>query len=187
MRVAIFGGSFDPPHVAHVLATEYVLSTGEVDSVLVLPVFDHAFGKPLAPFVHRVTMTRLAMAGKSGVEVSALEESLGAPSRTLRTLEHLGAVHPDWVCRLVVGADVLTETAQWHRFEDVVRLAPLLVLGRVGVVREGAPAPVLPDVSSTEIRQRLATVSGRAAADAELQRLVPRAVLEYIDLHGLYR
>lgn len=187
MRVAVFGGSFDPPHVAHVLAAEYVLSTGEVDRVLVLPVFEHAFGKPLAPFMHRVAMTRLAMAGESGVEVSALEESLGAPSRTLQLLERLQALHPDWVCRLVVGADVLTETAKWHRFDDVVRLAPLLVLGRVGVARADAPAPVLPDVSSREIRKRLATVSGKAADDAELLRLVPRAVLEYIDEHGLYR
>ncbi|HEX7669846.1 MAG TPA: nicotinate-nicotinamide nucleotide adenylyltransferase, partial [Polyangiaceae bacterium] len=156
MRVAVFGGSFDPPHVAHVKAAKYVLSTGEVDRVLVLPVFEHAFGKPLAPFVHRVAMTRLAMAGESSVQVSALEESLGAPSRTLRTVERLGELHPDWVCRLVVGADVLAETAKWHRFDDVVRLAPLMVLGRVGVAREDAPTPLLPEVSSTEVRQRIA-------------------------------
>jgi nicotinate-nucleotide adenylyltransferase len=187
MRVAVFGGSFDPPHVAHVLGAAHVLGTGQVDQVLVIPVFDHAFGKVLAPFVHRVAMTRLALSGESRAVVSTLEESLGAPSRTLRTIERLKELHPDWQLRLVVGADVLGETDKWHGFDEIVRQAPLLVLGRVGVGHPSAPAPVLPQVSSTEVRERLARTNGNAASDPELLRLVPRAVLEYIDEHGLYR
>jgi nicotinate-nucleotide adenylyltransferase len=187
MQVAVYGGSFDPPHVGHVLAAEYVLSAGGFDRLLVVPVFTHALGKDLAPFEHRVTMTRLAMSDLERAEVSIIEERLGAPSRTLRTLEHLHALHPDWVCRLVVGADVLAETDQWHAFDDIVRLAPLFVLGRVGVAHPDAPPPVLPRVSSTDVRERLARLTGKAAEDPELGRLVPRAVLRYIDQRRLYR
>jgi nicotinate-nucleotide adenylyltransferase len=187
MQVAVFGGSFDPPHVGHVLAAEYVLSTGEFDQVLVVPVFAHAFAKELAPFAHRVAMTRLAMGDLGRAQVSAVEEDLGTPSRTLRTLERLHALHPEWICRLVVGADVLAEKANWLGFDEIVRQAPLFVLGRVGVAHPDAPAPLLPDVSSTEVRTRLSERTGEASLDPELERLVPRRVLRYIDDHGLYR
>ena len=60
LRVALFGGSFNPPHVGHVLAVTYALSVGLVERVLVVPVFEHALGKRLAPFEHRVEMSRRA-------------------------------------------------------------------------------------------------------------------------------
>lgn len=187
MHVAVFGGSFDPPHVGHVCAVEYLLSMGEFDRVLVVPVFAHAFGKELAAFGHRVAMTRLAMQDLDRAEVSTLEQELGTPSRTIRTIERLRAVHPEWDCRFVVGADVLAETASWEAFDEIVRQAPLFVLGRVGVTHADAPASVLPDVSSTDVRERVARLAGRAAEDEELARLVPGRVLRYIDEHGLYR
>jgi nicotinate-nucleotide adenylyltransferase len=157
------------------------------DQVLVVPVFEHAFGKELAPFGHRVAMTRLAMRDLDRAVVSTIEQELGTPTRTIRTIEHLRSRHPEWICRLVVGADVLAETPSWQAFDEIRQKAPLLILGRVGVSHPDAPPSVLPDVSSTEVRDRLARVRGRAVEDAELARLVPRAVLEYIDEHGLYR
>lgn len=187
MQVALYGGSFDPPHVGHVLAAEHVLSTGAFDKILVVPVFAHAFGKELAPFEHRAAMIRLAMRHLDRAEVSTIERELGTPSRTIRTLLHLRAIHPEWDCRLVVGADVLAETASWEAFDEIRRQAPLFVLGRVGVTHPEAPPPVLPDVSSTDLRERLSRVAGSAALDPELARLVPGPVLRYIDEHGLYR
>jgi nicotinic acid mononucleotide adenylyltransferase len=84
--------------------------------------------------------------------------------------------------RLVVGADILLEGKRWHAFDRIVELAPLLVLGRVGVQAKGAPPPVLPEVSSTAIREAVRT--GRMA---ELAPLVPPSVLSYIEKHRLYR
>ena len=187
MQVAVYGGSFDPPHVGHVLAAEYVLRAGGFDRVVVVPVFAHAFGKTLAPFEHRVAMTRLAMPHLERVEVSTIEEELGAPSLTLRTLAALISRHPDWACRLVVGADVLAEKHRWHAWDEVVRLAPLFLLGRAGVEDAESPEAVLPEVSSTEVRAALSHRTGSARDDATLAHLVPRAVLEYIDAKGLYR
>jgi nicotinate-nucleotide adenylyltransferase len=185
MDVAFYGGSFDPPHVAHVLAASYVLATGSFARVLVVPVAAHALDKQLVAFEHRVRMCELALGWLPGVEVSRVEQSLPLPSRTLNTLKALKAAHPDWALRLVIGADVLLETQKWHAFEQVAGLAPPLVLGRVGVAHPGAPPAILPDVSSTRVRELLARRADPGVAE-ELHRLVPRAVLEYIEARGLY-
>lgn len=190
VRVAVYGGSFDPPHVAHRAAVRLVASLGEIDRVLVVPVFEHAFDKSLASFEHRVTMCELCMLDIPNVEVSRLESTLQRPNFTLNTLQALSAAHPEYRLRLVVGADVLQEAAKWHRFDDVVELAPLLPLGRVGVPSDAAPAPVLPDVSSTEIRKALAgrtTARLSPALRTRLSRLLAPAVLDYIEAHDLYR
>jgi nicotinate-nucleotide adenylyltransferase len=186
-HVAIFGGSFDPPHVAHVLAAAYALSTGGFDSLLVVPVFAHPFDKPLTAFEHRVAMTRAAMSDLSRVSVSTIERTLDTPSRTLNTVQFLKREHPTYRLRLVLGADVLGDKAKWFGFDELVRLAPPFVLGRHGVVSDEAPPPLLPEVSSTALRSRLRHVQGSREADPELGRLIPRDVLRYIDTHGLYR
>jgi nicotinate-nucleotide adenylyltransferase len=185
MDVAFYGGSFNPPHVAHVLAASYVLTTGSFEKLLVVPVHAHALDKQLAPFDDRARMCELALGWLPRVEVSRIESELPLPSRTLYTLQALKERHPDWAMRLVIGADVLLETQKWHAFERVAELAPPLILGRVGIQHTEAPPPILPDVSSTRVRELLAR---GAAADAsrELERLVPRAVLEYIREHRLY-
>ena len=182
MIVAVFGGSFNPPHVAHVLASALVLSTQAIDRLLVVPTFQHPFPKALAPFDDRVAMCELAMAWLPRVEVSRVEETLGGESRTLRTIEHLATEHPDWKMRLVIGADILVESSKWFAFDRICAIAPPIVLGRCGVEGTTAPKPLLPNVSSTEVRAKIA--AGRAK---DLEMLVPREVLAHIAAHGLYR
>ena len=177
-RVGFLGGSFNPPHVAHVLAAAYALAVGELDSILVVPVFEHPFSKSLAPFEERVAMCRLAMEGLSRVTVSVVEGELGGASLTLRTLEHLVGLHPDWKMRLVIGSDVLGDVAKWHRFDRVSELAPPLVLPRVGATDARS---MLPDVSSSQVRELFA--AGDLAA---LAPLVPRKVLAHAQARGLY-
>ncbi len=191
-RVAVFGGSFNPPHVAHVLAVVYALSTAPIDEVLVVPVFRHPFAKELASFRRAPGDVR----ARPGVDPARDGVAGGARARrrglTLRTVEHLAEAHPDWSLRLLIGADVLGDLPKWHRFDRIAEIAPPLVLGRVGVVPpppgEGsvpiptAPLPVLPRVSSTEIRSAI------AAGDLDAVRArVPRAVLDFIEQHRLYR
>ncbi|MGK3995362.1 nicotinate (nicotinamide) nucleotide adenylyltransferase [Sorangium sp. So ce1024] len=198
-RVAIFGGSFNPPHVAHVLAATYALSVAPIDEVLVVPVYRHPFAKELAPFEHRLAMCHLALGWLPGVSVSTVERELGGESLTLRTLEHLAAEHPDWAMRLLVGADVLPDLPRWHRFDRIEQIAPPIVLGRSGfdasVVAahpgeadaDARPAlraadVMLPQISSSDVRRAF------AAGDIEaVRQRVPRAVLDYALAHGLYR
>lgn len=182
-NVAFFGGSFNPPHVGHVLAVTYVLATQAIDEVLVVPCFRHPFSKELAPFAHRLRMAELAMGWLPRTRVSRVEEELGGDSLTLRTIEHLYATSgdPDLRLRLVVGADVLPERTRWHGFDRLAELAPPIVLGRIGVAGAGAPPPVLPEISSTDVRAALA-----AGRRADVEALVPRAVLDYVAEERLY-
>jgi nicotinate-nucleotide adenylyltransferase len=138
-------------------------------------------------------MCNLAVGWLPRVRISTVEEELGGESLTLRTIEHLAATHPSWSLRLLVGADVLGDLPKWHRWDRIAELAPPLVLGRSGVeAREAAvtwvgaateepPAPILPRVSSTEIRAAL------AAGDIDAVRgLLPARVIDHIVANELY-
>lgn len=186
-RLGVLGGSFDPPHCGHVLLAAYALSAAPIDALLVVPAFEHPFGKAMAPFAHRVAMCERAFAVLRGAEISRIEEELGGASYTVRTLEALRAARPAATLRLVVGADVLGDAHRWKDFDRVRALAPLFVVGRHGHVRalassEGDPieTPDLPAISSTLVRERL-RAGGSAAG------LVPGSVEAYCREHALYR
>ena len=180
-EVALLGGSFNPPHVAHLMAAWWVRETQGVSEVWLLPSFRHPFGKALAPFEDRVRMCELAARGLRGVHVCSAEAELADDplvGKTARTLEHLRRKHPAHRFARVVGADILPETAGWYRWDRVQELARIVVVGRQGY--EGGGEPAFPLVSSTEIRARI-------ARGADVSRLLPRPVLEYIAERGLYR
>jgi nicotinate-nucleotide adenylyltransferase len=177
--IAIFGGSFNPPHVAHQMVCLYILEACPVDELWVIPTYRHPFAKSLVDFEHRFAMCELAMAlFGARVKVSRVEEELAQPSsRTLHTLNALRQRFPGDDFRLVVGADILAERDKWYRWDEIERLAPPIVVGRRGYPSQSGLE--LPDVSSTEVRSRLA--SGRDASD-----LVPAQVMAYISERGLY-
>lgn len=177
---AVFGGSFDPPHIAHTLAASYVLSVEAIDRLIVVPTSQHPLNKSLcAAFSHRRRMCELAMRHLQHVEVSSIEHELGGASLTLRTLQALQARSPGARLRLVIGSDLLPETRSWHAFDQVMALATPLVVPRAGAT--GAPRqPALPAISSTEIRRRLR--DGESTTG-----LLDPQVAAYIDQQGLYR
>ena len=177
--IAFFGGSFDPPHVGHVLAASWVLATHDVDELLVTPAFEHAFGKGLAAFEHRRRMAELAFASLRRVSVSEIEARMGGSSYTVHTLEKLKEEQPDADVMLVVGTDLVDEIPRWHEAHRIPGLATLLVVGRGGYL-DGTEDIAMPAISSTEIRRRI-------AAGEPADALVPHSVLAYIAEHGLYR
>jgi nicotinate-nucleotide adenylyltransferase len=200
MRVALFGGSFNPPHIVHQLAALCVLETREVDAVWLVPAFQHPFDKPLEPFADRFHMCELVVAALGPrVRVSDIEARLGGPSRTLRTVRKLMEEQPGVSFSLVIGSDLVSETESWYGSDELRSILPFIVVQRA-VVRgafaqsdvvgpSGAPngnsqmhAPLsitMPALSSTEIRAALR--AGRSVAD-----VVPKTVLDYITSRGLY-
>lgn len=186
MATAVFGGSFDPPHVAHLLVASYVLGVGDFERVVVVPVLEHAFDKDLLPFEERLELCRRCFAELPRVEVSAIEAELPRPSYTERLLERLKVERPGEELRLIIGSDVLRDTVRWHDFPRVQALAPPFVIARPGFETPELGPALMPDVSSTRVRALLAR-RGEADADRELAWLVPRRVLERIDERGLYR
>ena len=184
-RVALLGGSFNPPHAAHLMAAMWVLSSGKADQIWLVPCFRHPFRKKLCSFEHRHRMCELAVQGlfrRGLVQVCRAEEELGGESRTLDTVQHLQARHPEHGFSLVVGADILGDRTSWYRFDEIERLVDLVVVGRAGYDAPPDGAVVLPNVSSTEVRRLL-----RESEHGRVGDLVPAAVLAYINEHGLYR
>ena len=175
-RVGVFGGSFDPPHVGHVLALTYALSTANIDQVVVVPCYLHPFSKDLSPFDMRLQMCRAAFDWLPGVSVSDIERELGGESKTLHTLTALQRQHPQWAMRLLIGTDILRDTPRWHAFDQVEKLAPPLVLPRTGYPNSsGHKMSLLPDISSTQIRALLANGDWRS-----LEQWVPKSVLSLL-------
>jgi nicotinate-nucleotide adenylyltransferase len=179
--VALLGGSFDPPHLAHQMACLVALEAMGADEVWMVPTYRHVFGKDLAPFEDRAAMCeRAAAVFGARARVSRIEEELGGEhSRTYDTLIELARRHPRQRFRLVIGSDILEETDRWYRWDEVERLGDPIVLARPGYVSPRALGPALPDVSATAIRASL-----RAGELPE--GLVSRRVLEYIRERGLY-
>ena len=183
MRLGVYGGSFDPPHLAHVQVAARVVSDGLVDQVLVVPVHGRAFAKDLLPFTERLELCQLAFAGLDGVTVSDIERDLPTPNFTVETLLAVRTLHPAADLRLIVGADVLADLPRWHRIDEVLTLAPLLAVGRIGFNGIDVHDLALPDVASSRLRQDLRQ---RRDPDSPARQQLPRAVWDHIVDRGLY-
>lgn len=180
VEVALLGGSFNPPHVGHLLASQYVFATHAVDQVWLMPTFRHPFGKALAPFEHRVRMCELLCAdAREWFKVSQVEKDVEGEGRTVEVLEHLRKTSPDHRFTLVIGSDIVPDLPKWKDPERLRELAKMLVLYRAGYPTEGAVGPPLAEVSSSQVRDLLA----RGVSPWEL---VPRRVLEYARARRLY-
>lgn len=173
-RTAIFGGSFDPPHIGHVAICEWIFARELADEIFVVPCFIHPFGKHLTPFEDRYNMCLFAF-GEMGprVTVSKIERLMGGTSHTIRTIRHLIDGHPDRNFSLVTGGDIKAQAKAWLDFDQIRKLVPLIEIQR-------GPKSPIPDVSATEVRRRIS--AGEPFVD-----LVPRPVAVYIVTHRLYR
>ena len=183
-NVAIFGGSFNPPHLAHIYGIATALNRADVDMVWLMPCHQHAFAKHLVAFRHRLAMCKAAISSfdATRVSVSDFESTLDGENRTIDTMIALEKTYPDHRFSLIIGTDILAERDQWKQFDQLVERYPLVLLGRQNhpAPANAVSSPPLPDVSSTEIRARI-------EANKSYDDLVPASVIRYIQEEGLYR
>jgi nicotinate-nucleotide adenylyltransferase len=189
-RLGVFGGTFDPPHIAHLVAAVGVRHALRLDRVL-LTVANEPWQKvgarPLSPAPARLAMVRAAVDGVDGLEASDLELVRGGPSYTIDTIDELAAEDPTRELFVIVGADAAAGIDTWHRAEELARRARLVVVDRPGGRRppplgwtfERVEIPRL-EVSSTDLRARV--LDGRP-----LDFLVPPAVVSCLTELRLYR
>lgn len=166
-RVALFGGAFNPPHLAHVFTVNYLLSRTDVDEVWVLPSARHAFGKEMAPFQERLTLLRACFGHMPEVQICEVEAEEGLSGRTFDTLTLLSERSPHISLSLVIGADNLTESHRWYRFDELVARWRVIALGRPGheealhLARAASwcsVGPMLPNISSSALREALSSL-----------------------------
>jgi nicotinate-nucleotide adenylyltransferase len=187
-RLGVFGGTFDPVHVGHVVVATESRAQLALDRVLLVVAGDpwQKRGNVVASAADRLALVTAAVDGVEGVEASAIEIERDAPSVTADTLEALTA--PDRELFLVLGADAVANMGTWRRLEETRDLATVVVVERAGDAHSEPPGggwrvqrvaiPRL-DIASTDLRERLG--SGRP-----IDGLVPPAVVRTIRARGLY-
>lgn len=192
-RIGLFGGTFDPPHVAHLALAEWARDRLRLDRVVFIPAGrpPHKRRASLSTAARRVEMTRLAVRGNAAFEVSTLELEADGPSFTVETLRRMRARDPGARLYLLLGADSLDDFRTWHEPKAILALATVAVAGRPGAGRTGARAwarhrrvvwlgnPKL-EVSSSLVRIR-------ARRGRSVRYLVPDPVARYIERHRLYQ
>ncbi len=187
MRLGIFGGSFDPPHVGHLLVVADAFDALGLDHLVFVPagVQPLKAGQAVAGAGHRLAMVRLLVGDDRRFSVDPIETEREGLSYTVETLAAFAEKYPQAERYFLVGTDVLASFAQWREPDRVLRLATIALMrreGDVGRVPDGAVHVETRrvDVSSTEIRERVRT--GRA-----IRGFVPEAVEAYIAAQRLYR
>lgn len=189
-RIGVLGGTFDPPHVGHLVTALNVRHLLALDVVLMVVAnepWQKVGSRVITPAPQRLAMVRAAVEGLEGVEASDLEIRRGGPSYSIDTVVELEQQHPGAELFLVVGADAAAELRSWRRPDELAQRCSVVVVDRPGV------ATTLPDgfdgvrvevprleVSSTDLRARV--VDGRP-----LQFLVPDAVVSLVRDLDLYR
>lgn len=148
-EIAVFGGSFNPPHEGHREIVRRLAGRKGIAEVWIVPVFRHPFGKKLAPFSERFRLCRSYFRGVGAkVKVKDFERRLGGTSWTIRLIRTLKRRFPRDSFSLVLGADAWRQRKKWQDFETIQKEVSLIVFPR------GRRSPI-PDVSSTEIRKGL--------------------------------
>jgi nicotinate-nucleotide adenylyltransferase len=183
MRRAIFGGTFDPIHRAHIAVAREAATAFALDEVLMIPASQPPHKGTGTPYEHRYRMVELACAGDPRLVPSRIEEG-DRKSYSIHTIERLQT--GDDQLFFIIGADAFSEIQTWYRAQDVMRAVEFIVVTRPGHGCETPPGArvhrldtVALPVSSSEIRAQLA----RGEPTAELSP----EVAEYIQAHGLYR
>lgn len=178
----VFGGSFNPPHIGHQLLVQGLLARGVVDRILVVPCYQHAFGKDLCSLSLRCHWLSEMFEHDPRVEICGLEASLsdtlGHAPRSLELLEALAQREPSVEFRWIVGQDIIDsgETARWYRWSQIEANFRPLVVPRAGYSSQAW----LPQISSTELRSAWQDPGRRAW----LEPWLPKVVARYRDEGG---
>lgn len=197
MRTGILGGTFNPPHIGHLICAQEAHRELSLDRVLFVParIPPHKPVEHEPGAAHRLALCRLAIGEDPRFAVCDMELHRDGPSYTVDTLAQLRAERPNDELVLILGGDIAAGLTEWHRPEDVLELATLAVAKRRGTPR-GAVDRTLASlrggerarffemprigVSSTMLRRRV-------RAGQPIHYFVPEPVRAYVDRHGLYR
>lgn len=186
LRLGLFGGTFDPPHIGHLIVAQDVVEALGLDRLLFVPAGlpPHKADTAVSPAPLRLEMVRSIIADNETFGVSEVELGRGGPSYTVDTLRHYRDLHPTAEIFFLIGADQAAALDTWQEPDRVAALATLVVMARDGAsvpVGGFASVPVTRvDVSATEVRKRV--LDGRS-----IRYLVPESVRKIIDRNRLYR
>jgi len=196
MRLGLFGGTFDPIHLGHLILAEQCREACELDRVWLVV----AGSPPHKPggrtgVGHRLEMVRIAIAGHPAFVASDIEATRPGPHYSVETLEAVRYDHPNDELFFLIGADSLQDLPMWREPERIAQLATIVVVNRPGI--EEVDGSNLPDFGPGSHPLRSVTIPPVGIASSDLRRrlregrsiryMVPRGVEAYIEAQGLYR
>lgn len=196
-RLGVIGGTFDPPHYAHLVLAENALAQLELERVLFVPAGQppHKPRQPISPAHHRVTMVEMAVADNPAFLLSRIDVERPGPHYTVDMLGILGRKHPDAMLFFLMGADSLAEFTRWRDPSGILEQARLAVMQRPGweadVTSLAGSLPGIEErlawldaphleISGTDLRRRV-------AKQLPIRYLLPASVEHYVHEHRLYR
>lgn len=192
MKIGLFGGTFDPIHLGHLIVAEQAREAADLDEVWFIPAASppHKVGSKITEANHRANMVEQAVADHPSFRLSRIELTRSGPSYTVDTVRYLRQSHPEHDFFLIVGGDMVKDLPSWYKIEEILQN-----VGVVGCVRPGTSLAELPPLisqhlvavaeqvqihlSSTWIREQI--IKGNS-----IRYLVPEAVRKYIEEYKLY-
>lgn len=194
MKIGVLGGSFNPPHLGHLIVSQQLIDFGFVDQVWLMPCYAHVWHKKLAPVKNRLTMCRF-LANKK-IKVSTLEIDQKKPMSTITTLKLLEKKYPKQQFFWLIGQKSLKELPQWNHYQELIKNYKFLILpqnskklkienclpsrqaGKLKIISH--PLWATSNLSSSVVRKRI-------KKGLSLKGFVPEKVAAYIKKHRLYQ
>ncbi|HSG82608.1 MAG TPA: nicotinate-nucleotide adenylyltransferase [Gemmatimonadota bacterium] len=189
MRLGIFGGTFDPPHVGHLIVADDAAAALRLDRVVFVPAGRHPLkgARVEAPESIRLQMIEAATAGNELFGVDDRELRRQGASFTVDTLTEIAAENPGAELFLLVGSDILAELDQWRRVDEINRLADVTIISRAGVDATAASSGDYRRVEVTHVAISSSDVRDRIRTGRPYRYLVPGPVYKIIEENSLYR
>ncbi len=193
-RIGLYGGAFDPPHLAHQALAQAAITQHRLDRLIVMPT-GQAWHKSRALTVapHRLEMAQLAFADVPAAQIDARETQRSGPTYTIDTLLQLKSEFPEAELFVLVGQDQLDSFTQWHRYAEILQIATLLVALRADSMPASAPKglknPVkIPHltISMPSMPTSASAIRAHVASGQRIDHLVKPSVARYIAEHRLY-
>jgi nicotinate-nucleotide adenylyltransferase len=191
MNIGMFGGSFNPPHIAHLILAEYCCDALQLERLLFIPsaVPPHKENDNLLPAYDRLHLTSLAIGDNDRFEVSDIEIKRGGTSYTIDTIRQLGSRHAGAELYMIIGVDNLVGFHRWMNYRAILETVTVVAMNRPGFDASSVSAVIMNsvrvldvphlEISSTDIRERI----GRGDS---VRYMVPDAVLKEIVQRGYY-
>lgn len=158
LKIALFGGSFDPPHKGHRAVLQKILSEKIFDEIWVIPVFDHPFGKKMSPYKKRLALLKSLVSDLASdrIKILEVEKEIGKkPCTTWDVVQNLKSRFPKHRFTFVAGSDIKQDLPKWHRYEELKKEIDFHF-----IKRKGYESSELPEISSTEIRNKNIYLTG---------------------------
>lgn len=187
-KVGILGGTYNPPHMGHLVMADQVKDQLDLDKILFMPTAEpphSSVAKKTTPSNIRVEMVELAIQNNPDFEIELYEVQAGDKNYTYNTMKALIDLYPAVDFYFIIGGDMVADLPTWYKIEELVQLVQFVGVKRPGYEAESDYPIIMVDTPTLDVSSSL--IRDKVAKDCSIKYLVPDAVREYIELEGLYK